>query len=108
MPCKCDVFFHGKLVLQGYVKTVCKLGFPSSFRFFYGIPEEFAVCELRWRVGWQQNFGMNHTALSGVVAVLAVVFTVELFTGTVGSRGNGRLSGTSLDLGDVEVIKCDD
>ena len=58
-------------------------------------------------MGWQQNFGTDYTTLTGVVAVLTVVFAVELFSGTVGGCGNGRLPGAALDLGDVKMKQCD-
>ena len=58
-------------------------------------------------MGRQQDFRTDHAALFGVVAVLAVVFAVELFAGTVGSSGNGRLSGATLDLGDMKMKQCD-
>lgn len=41
--------------------------------------------------------------VAGVVAVLAVVFAVELFAGTIGGCGNGGLSGAALDLGDMKM-----
>lgn len=49
------------------------------------------------------SFRTDYTALAGVVAVLAVVFAVELFAGTVGGCGNGGLSGAALDLGDMKM-----
>ena len=58
-------------------------------------------------MGRQQDFRTDYTALFGVVAVLAVVFAVELFAGTVGGCGNGGLSGAALDLGDMEMEQCD-
>ena len=107
LPCESDVLLHGELVLQGNVKAVCKLGFLSTLHFFYGVPERFPVSVLRRSVGWQQNFGTDYTTLTGVVAILTVVFTVELFSGTVGGCGNGRLSGAALDLGDMKMKQCD-
>ena len=98
-----DVLLHGKLVLQGNVKAVCKLGFLSPLHFLHGVPKGFPVCVLRRGMGGQQNFRTDHTALAGVVAVLAVVFAVEFFAGTVGGCGNGRLPGTTLDLGDMKM-----
>ena len=55
-------------------------------------------------MGWQQDFGTDHAALLGVVAVLAVVFAVQLFTGAIGGRRNGGLSCAALDLCDMEMI----
>ena len=105
--CEIDVLLHRELVLQGNVKAVCKLGFLSALHFLYGVPKSFPVCVL-WRdMGWQQNFRTDYTALTGIIAVLAVVFAVELFTGTVGGCGNGGLSSTSLDLGDMKMKQCD-
>ena len=34
LPCKIDVFFKRKLILQGNVKAVCKLGVLSTLGFF--------------------------------------------------------------------------
>ena len=48
LPCKVDVLLHGKLVLQGNVKAVGKLGFLAALGFFHGVPERFAVCVF-WR-----------------------------------------------------------
>ena len=98
LPCQSDVLLHGKLVLQGNVKAVRKLRFLSTLGFFNRIPEGFTVCILRWRVGWQQDFGADHAALAGVVAVLAVIRTVQLFPGAVGSSSHGRLPRAALDL----------
>ena len=107
LPCKRDVLLHGKLVLQGNVKAVCKLGFLSAFHFLHGVPECCSVSVFRRGVGGQQNFGTNYTALAGVVTVLAVVFAVELFAGTVGGSSHGGLSGAALDLGDMKMKQCD-
>ena len=76
LPCKLDVLLHGKLVLQSNVKAVCKLRFLAALGFLDRVPEGFTVCVLRWGMGRQQDFGTDHAALFGVVAVLAVVFTV--------------------------------
>jgi len=37
-PCQSDVFFKGKLILQGNLKTVCKLCRLSTLGFFHGVP----------------------------------------------------------------------
>ena len=37
-PCQSDVFFKGKLILQGNLKTVCKLCRLSMLGFFHGVP----------------------------------------------------------------------
>ena len=103
LPCEIDILLHGELVLQGNVKAVCKLGFLSTLHFLNSVPECFPVCVLLRSVGGQQNFRTDYTALAGVVAVLAVVFAVELFAGTVGGCGNGGLSGAALDLGDMKM-----
>ena len=54
-------------------------------------------------MGRQQDFIADHAALFSVVAVLAVVFAVELFTGSVGGSSNSGLSCTALDLRGVEM-----
>ena len=107
MPCQSDVLLHGKLVLQGNVKAVCKLGFLSTLHFLHGVPKGFPVCVFRGRVGGQKDFGTDYAALAGVVTVLAVVVAMELLAGTVGSCANGGLSGAALDLGDMEMVQCD-
>ena len=84
LPCKGDVLLHREFVLQGNVKTVCKLGFLPTLGFLYGVPEGFPVCILRRGMGRQQDFGTDHAALAGVVAVLTVILAVQLFAGTVG------------------------
>ena len=38
LPCKSDVLIQRKLVLQGNIKAVCKLGFLAALRFFHGVP----------------------------------------------------------------------
>ena len=76
LPCQSDVLLHRKLVLQGNVKAVCKLGFLPTLGFLDRVPEGFTVCILRRCMGWQKDFRTDHAALAGVVAVLAVVFAV--------------------------------
>ena len=98
LPCQSDVLLHGKLVLQGNIKAVGKLRFLSALGFFHGVPERFTVCVFRRGVGWQQDFRTDHTALTGVVAVLAVILAVQLFSGTVGGRRHGGLSRAAFDL----------
>ena len=104
MPRKVDVLLHGKLVLQGNVKAVCKLRFFATLGFLYGVPERFTICVFWWRMGREQDFRADHAALAGVVAVLAVVFTVQLFAGAIGGRCNGGLSCAALDLCHMEMI----
>ena len=84
LPCQGDVLLHGKLVLQGNVKTVCKLGFLPALGLLYGIPEGFPVCIFRRGMRRKQDFRTDHTAFAGVVAVLTVIFAVQLFAGAVG------------------------
>ena len=55
-------------------------------------------------MGRQQDFGTDYTTLVGVIAVLAVVFAVQLLTGTVGGRCNDGLSCAALDLVNVKMI----
>ena len=103
MPCKLNVLLHGKLVLQGNVKTICKLGSLSTFHFLHGVPECFPVRERGRGLGRQQDFRTDHAALAGVVAVLAVILAVQLFAGAIGGSSHGRLSGAALDLGYVKM-----
>ena len=53
----------------------------------------------RPQTAWEKN----GNKIIGGIAVLAIVFAVELFAGTVGGCGNGGLSGTTLDLGDMKM-----
>ena len=55
-------------------------------------------------MGRQQDFRTDDAFLSGVVAVLAVVFAVQLFAGAIGGRRNSGLSCTALDLCDMKMI----
>ena len=54
-----------------------------------------------WR---QQDFRTDHAAFFGVVAVLTVVFAVQLFAGAIGGRSNGGLSCAALNLCDMKMI----
>ena len=103
MPCKADVLLHGKLVLQGNVKTVCKLGFLAPFCLFHLVPQGLPVCEGKRSVGRQQDFRTDHTAFPGVVAVLPVILAVQLFAGSVSSGRNSGLPCTAFYLGNMEV-----
>ena len=58
-------------------------------------------------MGRQENVGADHAALAGVVAVLAVILTVQLFPGAVGGSSHGRLSRTALDLRHMKMKECD-
>lgn len=48
---------------------------------------------------------MDDAAFSGIVAVLAVVIAVQLFTGSVRSGGYRALTGAAFDLFDTEMIE---
>ena len=54
-------------------------------------------------MGWQQDFRTDHAALSGVIAVLAVILAVQLFAGAIGGSSHGGLSGAALDLGHMKM-----
>ena len=56
-------------------------------------------------MGRQHDFRTDHAALAGVVAVLAVIFAVQLFPGAVGGSSHSGLSRTALDLGYMEMKK---
>ena len=49
-------------------------------------------------MGRQQDCRTDHAALFGVVAVLTVVFAVQLFPGAVGGSSYSRLPRAALDL----------
>ena len=107
LPCKVDVLLHGKLILQGNVKTVGKLRFLPALSFLYGVPERFAGCVFRRCVGRQQDFRADHAALAGVVAVLAIVFAVQFLPGSIGGSSHGRLPCAAFDLGYMKMKQCD-
>ena len=104
LPCKGDVLLHGEFVLQSNVKTVCKLCFFSTLGFLNGIPEGLPVCIFRRGMGRQQDFGTDHTAFAGVVAVLTVILAVQLFAGSVGGGCHNRLPGAAFDLCHMKMI----
>ena len=104
LPCKGDVLLHGEFVLQGNVKAVCKLGFFPALGFLYGVPEDFPICIFLRGMRRQQDFGTDHAALAGVVAVLAVILAVQLFAGAVGGGCHNRLSGAAFDLCHMKMI----
>ena len=58
-------------------------------------------------MGRQQDFRTDHAAFSGVVADLAVVFTVQLFPGAVRGSSHGRLPRAALDLRHMKMKECD-
>ena len=107
LPCEGDVLLHGEFVLQGNVKTVCKLGFLPALGLLYGVPEGLPVCIFRRGLGRQQDFGTDHAALAGVVAVLAVILAVQLFAGAVGGGCHNRLPGAAFDLRYMKMEQCD-
>ena len=47
-------------------------------------------------MGRQENVGADHAALSGVVAVLAVILAIQSLPGSVGGRSDSGLSCASL------------
>ncbi len=103
LPCKSDVLVKRKFVLQGNVKTVCKLGFLTTFGLLHGVPESGAVLVFGGGLWRQDNVCADHAALVGVVADFAVVFAEKFLSGAVGGRRDNRLPRAPLDLSDVEV-----
>ena len=55
-------------------------------------------------MGRQKDFCINHAALVGVVAVLAVILAVQFFAGAIGSRSDSRLSCATFDLVNMKMI----
>ena len=55
-------------------------------------------------MGRQKDFCINHATFVGVVAVLAVILAVQLFTGAIGGRCDGGLSCAAFDLIYMEMI----
>lgn len=53
-------------------------------------------------MGRQQDFRTDHTFF-GVVAVLAVVFTMQLFTKVIDGRHNSGLPCVLFNLGNMKV-----
>ena len=61
-----------------------------------------------WRgVGRQQDFRTDHAAFAGVVAVLAVILTVQLFPSAVGGSSHGGLPRAALDLRHMKMKERD-
>ena len=58
-------------------------------------------------MGRQQDCRTDHAALFGVVAVLTVVFAVQLFPGAVGGSSYSRLPRAALDLRHMKMKECD-
>ena len=65
--------------------------------------ERLAVCVFGRCMGRQENVGADHAALSGVVAVFAVILAIQSLPGTVGGRSNSGLSCASLSLRDAQM-----
>ena len=103
LPCKGDVFFQRKLVLQGNIKAVRKLGVLAALGGFQRVPQGLPVLVFGRGLRGQENIGADHAALAGVVAVLAVAFTVKPLPGAVGGGRDGRLSGAALHLRDRQM-----
>ena len=57
-------------------------------------------------MGRQENVGADHAALSGVVAVFAVILAIQLFAGTIGGRSDSGLSCASFRLRDAQMQSC--
>ena len=55
-------------------------------------------------MGRQKDFGINHAALVGVVAVLAIILAVQFLPCSVGSGCNNRLTFAAFDLIYMEMI----
>ena len=57
----------------------------------------------RLRLSAAPQHGADHAALSGVVAVFAVILAIQSLPGTVGGRSNSGLSCASLSLRDAQM-----
>ena len=57
----------------------------------------------RLRLSAAPQHGADHAALSGVVAVFAVILAIQLFAGTIGGRSDSGLSCASLSLCDTQM-----
>ena len=55
-------------------------------------------------MGWQKDFCINHAALVGVIAVLAVILAMQFFACSVGSGCNNGLPFAAFDLIYMEMI----
>ena len=49
---------------------------------------------------------MDNTAFPGIVTILAIVITVQLFSGPVGGSSDGRLTCAAFDLCRMEMKQC--
>ena len=99
------VLLHGKLVLQGNVKSVGKLRFSRSA----SPPRSIRFRGQRKRVEHEMAAGFRNRLRRpfGVIAVLAVMLTVQLFAGAIGGSSHSRLSGAVLNPGRMKMIQCD-
>ena len=99
------VLLHGKLVLQGNVKSVGKLRFSRSA----SPPRSIRFRGQRKRVEHEMAAGFRNRLRRpfGVIAVLAVMLTVQLFAGAIGGSSHSRLSGAALNPGHMKMIQCD-
>ena len=95
LPCVCPVFPKSARQCQSCTQAAL------SFRVRLSPPRSKAFRGLRTLAvrGTAKGFqSRSHAAFSGVVADLAVVFSVQLFPGTVGGRRHSGLSRAALDL----------
>ncbi len=63
LSCQDDVFFHRKLVLQGNIKVICKLGFLAAIDLLHDAPEGGAILVLGRDLERQKNACADHAAL---------------------------------------------
>ena len=57
-------------------------------------------------MGRQHDFRMNHTAFSCVVVGYSVPLVCQLFPGSVGGCGNGRLALAPADYLNAAMVNC--
>jgi hypothetical protein len=92
----------GKIIPQAKSKPY-QAGPRSTLAFSKAFHRADGSAYSRRRMGRQENVRADHTALAGVVAVLAVILARQSLPGSVGSRSESGLSSASLSLRDAQT-----
>ena len=102
-----NVFFHGQFILQSDVIAVSQLRFRVLFCFFHCVPQRRSVSVFLWRVGRQQNFFIHNALLPGIIRLLVIIITEQVFPSAVGGSGENGLTGGAFDNAGVKMIQGD-
>ena len=102
--CNFNVLLHGKLVLQGKIETVGKLGILSVLMIFNFIPECFPVSQPFRNIIRHQDLRHDNPTLFRIVLHLAVIPVIQFFTGAICRCGNRCMSLAPLNMVQAEMI----